>query len=77
MRQQSLKSLHHVRVAQVPALHPPAEHSAVILFGILDHTSILLGKEELIRIQTTVAVKPFACGESPNSASGTASPENA
>src|SRR5438552_1771051 len=48
-------------VAQVPRRHLFEKHRAVVLFGVLDQSRILLGIEELILGDATVAPRIF-CG---------------
>src|SRR5437764_14892917 len=42
-------------IAQVPGGNPSAKHGTVILFRVLDQTSVLLGVEELVRGHAAIA----------------------
>jgi hypothetical protein len=47
---------HHVVVADVPGVHRPREHVAVILLGVDDQPGVLLGEKELVLRRDTVAL---------------------
>lgn len=55
MASQRLRRLGHVRVAQVPRGDSATEHLAVIALGVLNEPRVLLGREELVRGDPTVA----------------------
>ena len=50
----------HVCVAKIPREHAPAEHRAVIVFGVLHESGILLGEEE--RVLREAPVPPDVLG---------------
>src|SRR4051794_11162857 len=51
-----MQRLRHMPIAQVPRIDPAAIHRSVILFSIPDETSILLGREELLFSDLSIAV---------------------
>jgi hypothetical protein len=55
MHDQCLERFDHVAVAQVPRGYLFEKHGAVILFGVLDQSRILLGIEEFMLRHTTIA----------------------
>lgn len=57
---QRIERLGHVPVAQVPGDRVSAEHRAVILFGVLHQPRVLLGVEELLGGNPTVAASIFS-----------------
>jgi hypothetical protein len=57
VREQRLERLHHVRVAHVPRIGPPAEHGAVIGLGIGHKPGVLLGEEVLVCGDAAIAIR--------------------
>src|SRR5438552_11334749 len=59
MRNECIERLDHVVVAQVPRRYVFEKHRAVVLFGVLDQSCILLCVEEFILGDATVAPRVF------------------
>ncbi len=47
----------HMPVPQIPGVHSPLKHTAVILFGVSHKSGILLGREEIVLGDLSVPMK--------------------
>ena len=57
MGDELVERLGHVPVAQVPALHPAAEHRPVVLLGVDHEPGVLLGEELPVRVDRPVPAR--------------------
>src|SRR5918995_3998857 len=53
----SFQCLRHVAIAEIPGVHPAAEHGPVVLLGVPDQPGILLGVEQLVLRHSAVALR--------------------